>query len=501
VPTLAVYRGDQFLRHVELDEAPLRIGRAPENELILEDRDKQVSRAHAVIKFERGRYVVYDLKSQNGVWMGDRRVKSDPLAVDVPVTIGPYRLRLLAEPMPTMAVPVEETYLSSSPPPQPEEHQPEPTEPAGPGAPSSQTHRGKPTAETQHGKAAAPSSSRKGLVIAAAAIVAVAAVGIVVVQVVRKSRTEPPVTTTTVPPGPTAEQRFQDHFNKAQEFIAKSEKESALAANKEALAALPDDPRGLKQRADIDAMPTPLVDPPLIPEGGTPPPNTAAVQPAAPGPTAPGTTPTPGTTATPTAPANSTLPPTLRVEGRSGEPASSRNTREKTAKTHLDDAKKALDDRRYPDAIAAAQQAMEVSGRTDFGTSPNEANSIVAKAKAAQTADESETRAANAQKLVAQAKALANSNNVLEALNRLREARMLSPQAVNQELESSLLDQARKLGEAALARAKFLDVNDNRREEALKEFERAAQFLDVLPGGHPGLSYAKQRVTDLKSGR
>ena len=76
MPTLAVYRGDQFLRHVELDEAPLRIGRAPENELILEDRDKQVSRAHAVIKFERGRYVVYDLKSQNGVWMGDLNINT-----------------------------------------------------------------------------------------------------------------------------------------------------------------------------------------------------------------------------------------------------------------------------------------------------------------------------------------------------------------------------------------------------------------------------------------
>jgi hypothetical protein len=124
-----------------------------------------------------------------------------------------------------------------------------------------------------------------------------------------------------------------------------------------------------------------------------------------------------------------------------------------------------------------------------------------AKAKAAQAAEENETRAANAQKLVVQAKALASSNNVLEALNKLRDARMLSPQAVNLELESSLVDQARNLGEAALARARFLDVNDNRREEALKEFERAAQFLDVVPGGHPGLAYAKQRVTELKSGR
>jgi tetratricopeptide (TPR) repeat protein len=178
-------------------------------------------------------------------------------------------------------------------------------------------------------------------------------------------------------------------------------------------------------------------------------------------------------------------------EARSGEPASSRNNRERTAKSHLVDAKKALEDRHYADASAAALRAMELSGRTDFGTSPNETNSIVAKAKAAQAAEENQTRTANAQKLVVQAKALASSNNMLEALNKLREARMLSPQAVNEELESSLVDQARKLGEAALARARFLDVNSNRREEALKEFERAAQFLDVVPGGHPGLAYAK----------
>jgi tetratricopeptide (TPR) repeat protein len=454
------------------------------------------------------------LKSQNGVWMGDRRVKSDPLAVDVPVTIGPYRLLLLAEPMVTMAVPVEETYLSSEPPPQPEEHHPDPTEPATPGVPSSQTHRGKPTAETQRGKASAPSSSRKGLVIAAAAIVAVAAVSIVVMQVVRKSRTDPPpVTTTTVPPGPTVEERFQDHFNKAQELIAKPDKAGALAENTQALTALPDDPRGLKQKAEIDAMldSTPLVDPTPIAEGTKPPTGAVPTASGSPSGTTTGTTPstaTPGTatpgTTTPSGSASTSPSSTLKVDSRPGESGPARAIREKTAKTHLEEANKALAERRYADAIAAAQRAMDVSGRTDFGTSPNEANSIVAKAKAAQAADENEARAANAanaQKLVAQAKALESSGNVLEALNKLRDARMLSPQAVNQELERSLLDQARKLGEAAFTKAKYLDVNDNRREEALKDFERAVQFLDVLPGGHPNLAYAKQRVTDLKSGR
>ena len=73
--TLAIYRGDEFLRRVELPETPIQIGRAPENDLVLEDTDKGVSRAHAEIRNERGRFVVIDLNSQNGVWLGHRRIK------------------------------------------------------------------------------------------------------------------------------------------------------------------------------------------------------------------------------------------------------------------------------------------------------------------------------------------------------------------------------------------------------------------------------------------
>ena len=74
---LAVYRGDQFLRRVEIGEAPTRIGRAPENELVLEDPDKGVSRAHAQVVFERGGYVVVDSNSQNGSdWTAVTRSRS-----------------------------------------------------------------------------------------------------------------------------------------------------------------------------------------------------------------------------------------------------------------------------------------------------------------------------------------------------------------------------------------------------------------------------------------
>ena len=97
--TLAVYRGEQLVRKVELGDGPMRIGRSPENEIVLEDTNKGVSRMHAEIRHEDGRYIILDLNSQNGVWIRDRRVQVEPLPVDEPVTVGPYRLVLLATPL------------------------------------------------------------------------------------------------------------------------------------------------------------------------------------------------------------------------------------------------------------------------------------------------------------------------------------------------------------------------------------------------------------------
>ena len=78
--TLRVFRGDQFVAPFELGEGRTRIGRGTENQLVLEDRDKQVSRTHAEIWHERGQYVIADLNSQNGVWIGERQIKSEEAA-------------------------------------------------------------------------------------------------------------------------------------------------------------------------------------------------------------------------------------------------------------------------------------------------------------------------------------------------------------------------------------------------------------------------------------
>jgi sigma-B regulation protein RsbU (phosphoserine phosphatase) len=63
---------------VPVDPIPFQIGRQPENHLIL--RDSRVSRAHARIITENGRYVLEDCGSRHGTYVNGRRVDRAPLA-------------------------------------------------------------------------------------------------------------------------------------------------------------------------------------------------------------------------------------------------------------------------------------------------------------------------------------------------------------------------------------------------------------------------------------
>ncbi len=59
-------------RRVDLYAGPLAIGRAPENDLVLDDR--RVSRRHAEVRLRLGRYTLHDLGSTNGTFVNGRRV-------------------------------------------------------------------------------------------------------------------------------------------------------------------------------------------------------------------------------------------------------------------------------------------------------------------------------------------------------------------------------------------------------------------------------------------
>lgn len=91
---LLVLRGDSLEREIQLTGDTVRIGRGQHNELVLEDPGKSVSREHAEIRYEGGRYVIVDLGSQNGVWVSGSRVPYLVLEPNVVASIGPFKLTI-----------------------------------------------------------------------------------------------------------------------------------------------------------------------------------------------------------------------------------------------------------------------------------------------------------------------------------------------------------------------------------------------------------------------
>ena len=87
-------RGDTLEQEVDLRGHTVRIGRGSTNDLVLEDPGKSVSRNHAEIRFQGGRYELVDLQSQNGIWVSGSRMTNVVLEPNVVATIGPFRLLL-----------------------------------------------------------------------------------------------------------------------------------------------------------------------------------------------------------------------------------------------------------------------------------------------------------------------------------------------------------------------------------------------------------------------
>lgn len=121
---LLIFRGDAQLDARELSDQTVRIGRGAQNDIILEDPGKGVSRNHAELRFEGGRYTLVDLQSQNGIWVSGERVPSVVLEPGVSAALGPFRLMVeapVASPAtvistaPIFDPPTELTQMSSRP--------------------------------------------------------------------------------------------------------------------------------------------------------------------------------------------------------------------------------------------------------------------------------------------------------------------------------------------------------------------------------------------------
>ncbi|MGH9144881.1 MAG: FHA domain-containing protein, partial [Vicinamibacterales bacterium] len=95
MPRLVVFRGDSVESEIRLTGGPVRVGRHARNDVVLDDTLNGVSRFHAEIRPEGNSYVIADLNSRNGVWIGGRKIKDKAaLQLGVPVTVGAFELVL-----------------------------------------------------------------------------------------------------------------------------------------------------------------------------------------------------------------------------------------------------------------------------------------------------------------------------------------------------------------------------------------------------------------------
>ena len=102
----------------------LRIGRAPDNDIVL--TDPGVSRYHAELRSVAGRYHIVDLASHNGTYVNDRRAPDVTLSEGDIVRIGRTRFRLAGQELQQLADTGAGT-VAEAPPPGREAHAPPPS--------------------------------------------------------------------------------------------------------------------------------------------------------------------------------------------------------------------------------------------------------------------------------------------------------------------------------------------------------------------------------------
>jgi hypothetical protein len=106
VARLRIVNGEGTEQVVDLTGTRLQVGRGRDNNIVLPDPQKGVSRVHAELRYENGHYVVVDLQSQNGTWINGRRIERAELPYGAELSLGAYRLTLLSDrPAPVRVAP------------------------------------------------------------------------------------------------------------------------------------------------------------------------------------------------------------------------------------------------------------------------------------------------------------------------------------------------------------------------------------------------------------
>lgn len=88
--SLVIVRGEQINRAYTLEDRLMTVGRAPKNDIFL--NDMTVSSQHAEIFTRGGEYIIRDTGSFNGVWINNENVTEAPLHDGDIVQIGTFCL-------------------------------------------------------------------------------------------------------------------------------------------------------------------------------------------------------------------------------------------------------------------------------------------------------------------------------------------------------------------------------------------------------------------------
>jgi hypothetical protein len=78
----------------EWSAGPIRIGRASDNDIVLDD--ESLSRHHAEIRWGRAGWTIHDLDSANGTWSHGVRLPQHRLRAGTPITLGAVPMDVLA---------------------------------------------------------------------------------------------------------------------------------------------------------------------------------------------------------------------------------------------------------------------------------------------------------------------------------------------------------------------------------------------------------------------
>jgi tetratricopeptide (TPR) repeat protein len=499
VSKLVVFRGTRPERYVDLTDRDLRIGRAADNDIVLDDPDRTVSRFHAELRYENGRFVLIDLNSQNGLWMDGQRMPRLALEPGRPVTVGMFRLLLeedggrVATAAPTDAtIMVSDVAAAAAGEPQTLDGaalttNPQPPPPASAAIPAPAPAPARAQAAPAPKKAAAPKPKPpQGEQVSIISKIArpkvmLSVIGLMLLLLVARmlldSGEAPPAqqtqTTTPSQPQETNEQLIARHVADGKAKMASGDYDGAIEAFQRALIIDQESPEALELKIKAEeakrAQPAPAeaqaateaapaTEPPKAAE---PPPAQAATQPPT---SAARTTPRP-------ARRTSTKPPALT-------PAQ-RDLQQRYAA-----AKGALERGRYAEAAAGFDAILQLQpGYEDAAVQ-------LAKARTAQKAQAAEA--------VQSGRQLAQSGNLLGARDAYLRARTLDPAVPGLDgALASLTEQMRDAGQQAYRKARQYDAV-GRGGDAIPLYQQAVQYL---PDSDPNKKVAQDRLAALRGGQ